>query len=230
MKKTLKRTGIVAGLVCLTVSIFVSCTNFFTNSWATGAKRDPSNMKLDASNVDDLLKAARGDTDMSMTILDKIAGQIDGASEEDKAKLREAALQAASQATNVAGLVVSNVDKLTQDTTDVQSLLDQIVGSADMDKMNRASEDLTKILPDVRPDGTFTEDFEATDAELTQAALIIILGKSGGDVEGYLNGWGGVKTLNSPGNDREEQVLAAIVNKLASNGGDLGNDLRGMLS
>jgi hypothetical protein len=213
----------------------VSCTDFFSTSWAEDGKRDISKINVDASNVDGLLKAARGYPDMSLTILDKIAERIDGASQNDKSKLREAALKAAAQGTDIASMLISNVNKFTsQNGLDV--LLDAIAGSADAGRIRRATGDLLEILPPI-DDSTleFTEDFAATEAELVQTALLVILGevgKTGGTVQDYLDGWTTGKKLDGTGSvtlSPEEKLLAALVNRAAGGSNGLGNQIKDLL-
>ena len=210
-------------LACAAVAGLFSCSmDFFATSWGENSKRDPGAITVSADNVNKLLKNARGDPEMSMTILDKIAAEIDNASKEDQKKLREAALVAAAQATDVAGLVVSSIADITDamnGDSDVnpENLLNSIKGSFDMGKASHASEDLVKILPDVNDDGEFEDDFEASDAELMQAAFVIILGEVGpdGTVDDYFKDWGNGKSLNSVANlDPNEQALIGIMNKL----------------
>jgi hypothetical protein len=235
MKNTFKRTMIIALCACLSAVVFVSCTDFFTNSWAVNAKRDFSLMKIDASNVFDVLKAARGDSEMSLEILGKIAGQIDGASASDKDKLREAALTAAAQGTDLTGLFISSIDKLTAALNNgdrIEDMVDAVFGSADLASMKKASADLVKILPAVGADGIFTEDFHATDEELIQAAFVIILAETNADPIGYLSTWNnsGGKQLTTIANlTPGEQALAGIVNKLGTSS-DLNRQITGMLS
>ncbi|GMO51677.1 MAG: hypothetical protein Pg6C_16550 [Treponemataceae bacterium] len=218
MDKVLKRIVVTALFACLSAAVFVSCTDFFTNSWAENAKRDYSQIKVDASNVDSLLKAARGDPEMALVILDKIKGAMNGASAADKAKLREAALKAAAQGTNVSGLIVENISELTKtlsggtDEDKVKELLEKISDSAS--GMARASGDLAAILPAVGGDGKFTEGFTASEDELMQTAVIIILGKAGSAPDEYLNSFLGRNFDTTAGLDNEEKALMAIINKM----------------
>ena len=219
-------------LACTAVAgLFFSCSmDFFATSWGMDAQRDTGAITVNADNVTKLLKNARGNPKMSMDILDQIAKDINNASESDKQKLREAALVAAAQATDVGGLVVSGIkditDAMNSGSGDPVKLLDEIVSSVDMEQARHAGDDLVTILPDVGSDGRFKEDFEASDAELMQAAFVIILGEvgaHGGSVQSYLGQWGADgKRLG--GNDEEvavandlpeaEKKLAGIMNKL----------------
>ena len=216
-------------LACAAAAGLFSCNmDFFATSWGENAKRDPGAMTVNADNVTKLLKNARGNPEMSMTILDKIAKDINNASASDKQKLREAALVAAAQATDVAGLVVSSIDKIStamNGTGDVkpENLLNSIMSSVDMGKASHAGADLVTILPDVNDNGEFKEDFKATDAELMQAAFVIILGEVGdsGTVENYFADWGNRKNLNSVNNlDDNEKALIGIMNKLSQQSPD----------
>jgi hypothetical protein len=215
-------------LACIAIAGLVSsCSmDFFATSWGLDAQRDPANIVVDAGNVFKLLKNARGDPGMSMAILDKIAEEIDGASASDKKTLREAALVAATQATDVASLVVSSIDTITEamnsPNADVATLLDSITNSVDMQKTAHASADLVKILPDVDPStGKFVDDFSASDSELMQATFVVILGqanKAGQDVGAYLEEWGkeqGGKYIDDPSTlNAEEKVIGGLMNKL----------------
>jgi hypothetical protein len=225
-------------LVCAVAAglVFSGCMDFFATSWGEDAQRDPSAMTIDASNVFKVLKNARGNPAMSLTILDKIAEEIGSASPGDKQKLREAALVAAAQATDVAGHVVSNIDTITDAMNsgngDPAALLNSIIGGVDKNATAKASADLVKILPPVDAYGKFTEDFHATDAELTQTAFILIMGESGGNVDEYLQHWGTDKNLNSEANlSGNELALAGIMNKLiGQSSSPLATGLKGVMT
>jgi hypothetical protein len=227
-------------LVCVAAAgLFFSCSmDFFASSWGKDAQRDPVAMTVDAGNVFKVLKNARGDPKASMGVLDKIAEGIHGASPEDQKTLREAALVAAAQATDVAGLVVSSIDTITEalnggGDVNPETLLESILNNIDLDKAAHAGDSLTSIM--LNANGEFVDDFEATDSELLQAAFVIILGEAGsaGSVENYLADWGSTKDFEHPEAllSPNEKVLAGIVNKLVNQSDSpLVDGLKGVMS
>jgi hypothetical protein len=97
-----KKLGATALIVLFVLN---SCTDFFTTSWGELFKRDPNKVKVTASNVYDLLDAAKGDPELSRAILDKInAGSDD--------TLKRAAIKAANQAAGISTVVLENVGDL----------------------------------------------------------------------------------------------------------------------
>jgi hypothetical protein len=82
-----------------------SCVEFFSTSWGEIFKRDPKNVKVTASNVNDLLDAAKGDPDLSKAILDQI-------NSESPDTLKLAAIKAANQAANISAMALENIGDL----------------------------------------------------------------------------------------------------------------------
>jgi hypothetical protein len=119
-----------------------SCVDFFSNSWGDSFKRDPKKVKVTASNVYDLLDAAKGDPDLSREILNKIKAG-------DNNTLKQAAIKAANQAAGISTLALENVQALIDaaegsDTDALETLANKIMGKGN-DIVDIAGQ-LTKIL------------------------------------------------------------------------------------
>jgi hypothetical protein len=96
-----KKTKTLAAALIL-LFLMNSCAEFFSGSWGELFKRDPKKVKVDSSNVYDLLDAAKGDPDLSKEILN----QIDANSNDS---LKHAAIKAANQASGVTTLMLENI-------------------------------------------------------------------------------------------------------------------------
>jgi hypothetical protein len=82
-----------------------SCADFFSNSWGEMFKRDPKKVKVSASNVYDLLDAAKGDPELSRAILDQINAK-------SSPTLKHAAIRAANQAAGISTVALENIKDL----------------------------------------------------------------------------------------------------------------------
>jgi hypothetical protein len=105
-------------LALIVLFLMNSCAEFFSASWGESFKRDPDNVKVNASNVYDLLDAAKGNPELARAILDKInAGSND--------TLKRAAFQAANQAAGISTLALENIRALidAMDSTDPENAL-----------------------------------------------------------------------------------------------------------
>jgi hypothetical protein len=112
-----------------------SCETALTTSWGTAFKRDPNKVSVTASNVNDLLKSARGDTELSKAIFDKTVEKAKNSSGEEKAVLQTAAITAAKQAAALDLLVMGNIGTILNADSDTKldgqdGLLEQILEGA----------------------------------------------------------------------------------------------------
>jgi hypothetical protein len=89
----------------LVVLLLNSCAEFFSSSWGESFRRDPNKVKVNSSNVYDLLDIAKGDPELSRAILDKINAYSDDT-------LKRAAIQAANQAAGISTLALTNIKDL----------------------------------------------------------------------------------------------------------------------
>jgi hypothetical protein len=130
-----------------------SCETALTTSWGTIFKRNPKNVSVNASNVDDLLKSARGDTDLSKAIFDKAVEKIldPNTTPGDKAALQNAAIIAAKQAAALDTLIMSNIGTILNADSDAKlegpdGLLQQILDGAKQNDIAEISEKLAESL------------------------------------------------------------------------------------
>jgi hypothetical protein len=161
--------------------VFVSCTDFFTPSWASWAARDPSNLIRDVSagNVDEYITMAENNPDLSLEVLKKIGGAVESASGEDKTKLQNAAVTAAVNASNLTNTLMNNVTEISnlENADEVKGLIADTLNN--MKNLAPASDALTTILPDpgdAAAFGAFTDSASADD--LAMAAALILAGEA----------------------------------------------------
>jgi hypothetical protein len=185
----------VLGGTLIVLFLLNSCAEFFSTSWGEAFKRDPKNVKVNASNVNALLDAAKGDPKLSRAILDQInAGSGD--------KLKHAAIKAANQASGVATLALENVKTLIDavdkgnDQKALETVAKKILGAAEKNDLLGISGQLVKILENERKDvltdspktalisaGTIVVNVPKTgnSSSENQAKIVIDMGKNGDD-------------------------------------------------
>jgi len=163
------------------ISLCVSCTDFFSNSWATWAARDPDRLipTVTASNVDELIALAENNPDLSLAILKKIQKAVNSASGADLIKLQNAALQVGVNAAGLGQAVLNAAGELTNVKTDADAR-DMVVNALGGMKNLNAS---CAALPLILPDPSDTEAFNAfTDSasvdDLALAAALLIAGEA----------------------------------------------------
>jgi hypothetical protein len=161
--------------------LFVSCTDFFTTSWASWAARDPSNLirNVSAGNVDEYITMAENNPDLSMEVLNGIGGAIGSASGEDKTKLQNAAVTAAVNASDLTNTLMNNVAEISnlENADDVKDLIAGTLN--DMNNLTPASDALTAILPDPGDTEAFDAFTASASAEdLAMAAALILAGEA----------------------------------------------------
>jgi hypothetical protein len=144
----------IPGAALVLLLLLSSCTNFFSTSWGEIFKRDPRKVKVNSSNVYELLKTAKGDKDLSKAILDQIGNQVSspGISDKDKKTLQHAAIKAANQAADVPSKVLENVGKIIDAANDggknIQEVANEILNDIQSNDLIGISEKLTEILKD----------------------------------------------------------------------------------
>jgi hypothetical protein len=223
-------------LKALTTALIVllllnSCTDFFSTSWGDTFKRDPNKVKVTDSNVYGLLNAAKGNTELSRAILDKINA-------DSSDTLKHAAIKAANQAAGVSTLVLENVktlidaadndndDALGEALTDVTK---RIQAAVVQNGVGHISDKLVEILGDKIEDGKpeFKDGFGGSvpESDLTLMAITLILAKAESEesLDEYVkNTWEG-QDLNSEdwaSFDDDEKLIAATVNEMISRDSD----------
>jgi hypothetical protein len=208
----------------LLVCSLSACTDFFSSSWGTGLKRDPSKVEVNSGNVAELVKAAKNDPELSREILSKIADEVKNATGRDKTELQKAAVTAATQASGLSTLVVSNAGAiiegkavdLTQLLTDIQAQANDIGGISD-DLSTILSMSVTEGKPEF-PSGLAKS---MSESDLTMLVVIVALGQveeldTPTTMTEYLEAWGnGTKDIEDAETlDDKEKVAAAAVNAM----------------
>jgi alanyl-tRNA synthetase len=143
---TMSKVNRIKALTAAFAVLFLmnSCTDFFSASWGDMFKRDPDKVRVTASNVYDLLNAAKGDPELSKAILNKINASSDPA-------LKRAAIKAANQAVGVSTLALENVKALIKaadnnDPDALRSLAETIQGDLRKNGIVGVANKLTTIL------------------------------------------------------------------------------------
>jgi hypothetical protein len=223
-----------ASLLVLGIALsLASCSDFFSTSWGEDFARDPSNVRVTTSNVNELLKDANGDTEASRAILKKLKGTTNPT-------LQAAAVKAANQAAGLTTLVVSNLDTLTKDTSDTDALervAKTVLGEAKKNDITGVAGDIAETLAptiEYTPEGpTFkTGSFvsSVSNSDLTLLLVTMMMAEASDayeDFDAYAATWEN-KNINSNTLQGNEMVIAAIANEVINrpNSGELGNMLK----
>jgi hypothetical protein len=170
IKKKLVIPGLLLSLV------FVSCTDFFTNSWAKWAARDPASLirNVTAGNVDEYIAMAENNPDLSLEVLKGIGKSVGSASGADKTKLQNAAVTAAVNASNLTNTLMQNAPAVSdlENADEVKGLITNTLNS--MNNLAPASDALIGILAQDTPG--FIASASADD--LATAAALILAGEA----------------------------------------------------
>ncbi|MDR2479933.1 MAG: hypothetical protein LBD48_11550, partial [Treponema sp.] len=123
MNRMNKKTAPVIGVFLLLGALIISsCDHFYSTSWGTPRKYDPKNIKLDAGNVDSWKETAVGNPELAAALTEKIKDELKGVEQgnpnKDQAKLQDAGVSLAIEASGVGTTIVSNagsvIDKIEQ--------------------------------------------------------------------------------------------------------------------
>jgi len=166
--------------------IFISCTDIFTNSLGKWAARDKSKLipKVTVDNVDELIALAENDPDLSLEVLRKIRDAANGMSDEDRAKLQAAALEAAANASGGANAILEGLGSLTSidEDTDVEKIvMDALNAMKNLDETTRLLSDILPVPADPKhPENdeafmAFANNASASDLAL--AAVLLLAGE-----------------------------------------------------
>ena len=200
--------GLFVPLILFAI-LSVSCMDFFTNSLAGWAVRDPENLvpRVNAGNIHEILEAFQNDPDASLVILRRIRDAQNGATPEELLILQSAALEAAI---NSAGLLNSilgtttNLNNIDDEDSAKSMILDSIDG---MKNLDASSALLREILPE--PGTQAFDDFAAASDPnyLAMTAALLVAGEakrqSSDDLEGFVDNFS-----DKPKTPTEELAMA----------------------
>ena len=124
-----------------------SCADFFSTSWGEVFKRDPRNVRVTASNVQDLLDAAKGNPDLAREILNQINTDSSDA-------LKLAAIKAANQAADISTLALESISDLIDavNSGDNGTALRRVIEQIDRDIQSRDLAGISGKLGDIFAD------------------------------------------------------------------------------
>jgi hypothetical protein len=190
-------------VVCLLIAglaagSFMSCTDFFTSTWAEWARRDATKMapKVTAANIRDLIDQAQGNPDLSLDLLKKIEEALKDPklTPAERSILRAAALEAAVNASGIASSLLNGVGDLlaamgSGDAGSATGILSTLVGG--MTNLEETSSALNAIFGGMDPESDEFQGFvDESDVEgLALSSLVLIAAeanKANKDIEEYI--------------------------------------------
>ncbi|MHC6204110.1 hypothetical protein ACYULU_13075 [Breznakiellaceae bacterium SP9] len=211
------------------VYLCASCTDFFSHSLAPWAARDPSSLipSVTVSNVDELIRKAENNPDLSLAVLKKIQSAADSASDGERSVLQAAALQAAVNAASLGPQLMKNagnISELTNDSAKAQGaaieLLTKSLGA--MGNLSEAGALLEAILPDPNDTTAFDAFVAAASADDLAMGAAVLLGaaaKKQGDPGAYLAAFDSSGGSPSPSETLAVKLAAAAKDKNDAEGG-----------
>jgi len=223
-----KRYFFLVSLILAIGAVFISCTDFFSNSWAPWAARDPDKLvpTVTAGNVKELVEMAENNPDLSLAVLKKIRDAAKKARGVDKQKLRESAMEAAANAAGLGPAILGAADKLISIDSDEEAR-DLILDALDSMKNLTAATDLLESTLPKPGDPDFDDFVNAADPnDLAMAAALLIAGeaKKKSDPGEYIN------DFNSSGSLTDQEKLAIALAEAALNHqGELSGPLKDVL-
>ena len=224
----------------LTALIFVSCRDFFSNSWAPWAARDPDKLvpSVTTGNVDELIEMAENNPDLSLAVLKKIKDAAEGASGESKQKLQSAALDAAVNSVGLGQAILGAAGDLSSVKTqeDAEKLVISALDSmANLQAAGSLLFDILPPAPGVHDDpndpqwdefNAFTE-YASADS-LALAAAMILAGEMknapDGDYEKYID-----EFADDPNKNEELAMAMAFAAALEGREDELTGPLKNVL-
>jgi len=211
----------LAALILLIASLF-SCRQFFTNSLAEWAARDPSSLvpKVNSSNVSELVDSFADSPDHSLELLEEIEDALDGSNAQETAILQTAALEAAANASGIVPALLENSDDILEAMEDEEAIIDLIDSTVNsLDNLAESAALLLDILPDPTDTGAFDAFIENADPEDIAMAAIVLLASeasASGGVEAYINSF----DPDTPASDAEIMAVALAEAAAAAEGPD----------
>jgi hypothetical protein len=199
--------------------LLASCSDFYSTTWGEAFARDPSNVKVTSSNVDELLKDASGDREASRAILKKLIGT-------DDPKLQAAAVKAANQAAGLTELALSNLGTLTGSNADnadsLEKLAKTIMAEARENDIKGIADDIAGTLPVSSSNppqfrGSFADSVSSSDLTLLLVTMMLAEVPEENEFDDYVDEWGSGKKIDGTGNinlDEKEKVIAAVANEV----------------
>jgi hypothetical protein len=193
MKKQRLLPGVVFCLAVIPVlGTLASCTDFFSTSLASWAKRDPASLipTVTTGNVKELIVLAEKDPDLSLELLKKIKAAADRAGPAEAAALRAAGLKAGTNAVDLGSSLINNITDIADvgDMDQAKGMLSDAIN--DMPNLAETSAALSGLIPDPSDTAAFDAFTAAADLnDLAMAAVILLAAeaKASGNSSNYIS-------------------------------------------
>jgi hypothetical protein len=193
----MKKQGLFPGMVfCLAVipvlAMLASCTDFFSTSLASWAKRDPASLipTVTTGNVNDLIRMSENDPDLSLELLRKIKAAADRAGPEEAAALRAAGLKTGANAVDLGSSLINNITDMSDvgNADQARKMLSDAING--MPNLAETSAALSGLIPDPSDTAAFDAFTAAADLnDLAMAAVILLAAeaKASGNSSDYIS-------------------------------------------
>ena len=132
--------------------LVISCDDFYSATWGTAREYDFSNINVNAGNVDDWVEKAAGNPELADALVEKIKDELEKEklSDKDKAKLQEAGVNLAVEATGIGEIILEKAsDTLSAGISGVEDLTKLFTGVQDDFKKNngvKSASDIAEII------------------------------------------------------------------------------------
>jgi hypothetical protein len=196
-------------VISAAAALIFSCTDFFATSLAPWAARDPNSLipPITAGNINDLIAGAENNPDLSLAILKKIGGALDGAGSGEVSSLQAAALKAAANASGLGPALMNKMGQISDVVENVDMAQDVIIDTLnDMSNLEAAGAALAGVLPSPGTPAfdAFVEKSSPDDLATASALLLA------SEAKGAINDEDYIKNFNPADPDISDSALLAV--------------------
>ena len=190
-------------------ALFVSCTDFFSNSLAPWAARDPDGLvpSVNTGNLDELMSLTENNPDMSLALLKRLEQAAGGASPASKQLFQSAALEVAVNAAGLGQAILGAASDLGSiDRDNVEDLVIDAINSM------KNLDDAASILLDILAGGFDMDDADPNNLALAAVVLMAGEAKNAPDIEVY------IKSFSPSTSGPTAQLAVTMANRAVTNG------------
>jgi hypothetical protein len=191
------KRGFAIGMLLLSVLLVISCDDFYSSTWGTAREYETAKINVNADNVDTWVENATGNPELAAAVTEKIKEELknDNLKEKDKAKLQEAGVSLAVEASGIGETIISAasdaVSALSKGEVDaLQQLLVNVHSDFKKNKGAKAAADLSEIVSgSLKPNagkipeftGLYADKAQPSDVGLAVSLLTLALVENGMD-------------------------------------------------
>jgi len=176
--------------ILLGAFVFTICDAFYSTSWGNPRSYDPANIDLNADNMDYWLSIAVGNPELAKALAEKLKDLVQGMPDTaEKAKLQNAGIQLAIEASGLGTTFLGNIDKVSDllgdgSVAEREDILLDLIGSFINDVDRSATSDLAEIVQPANPPGfgnpphfsaAFKDETSASDVGKAVVLLLVTM-------------------------------------------------------